>query len=222
MPLTLVQRVSNQSAASVASLAGTYSPAPTQGNLLVCNANSDATLTMTSSGWLLATSSVHDTGLYQWWKIAGASESATVTLTPSASDSVEMTIEEWSGNAATPLDKTASSSAASAVAVIPTGTTAATVQADERAIAAFGWNLGNSTGSYTSSYTEVAQITGLGTVLTKLAVTEVDLAAAAVTSSTATLSPNVTAVKGGLVGTYMVGAAAAGPTFIPSRMPLGV
>lgn len=224
MPLTLVQRQTNQSAANVASLAGTYSPAPTSGNLLVAHANSDATVTMTSSGWTLSVSSVNDTGLYQWSKVAGGGESATVTITPGSSASTEIVIEEWSGNATvSPLDKTGSGSAASGATTVPSGTTAATVQADERSLASFGWN---DTGavvtanSYTNSYVEVVETKGLGTLATNLAVAEVDLVATGTTTTTVTLSGVLGSVKSGLVATYKAAGATAGPVTAPTFNPI--
>lgn len=210
MPLTRVQLQSNQSAANVASLSGTYSPAPTQGNLLVAVANSDATVTMTSTGWTQAISSVNDTGLYQWYKIAGASESATVTVTPSSAASTEIVIEEWNGNTATPLDKTSSGSLVTG-STCPSGTTATLAQADEEGIAAFGWNSANTADSYTNSYVEVAEIIGLGTLATRLAVTELALASTAATTTTMTLSGSTANAKSGLIATYRAAAVAAVP-----------
>lgn len=217
MPLTLVQRQVNQSAAAVASLTGTYAPAPTSGNLLTANVCSDATVTMTSTGWTLAVSSVSDVGLYQWYKLAGASESASVVATPSGSASTEIVIEEWSGNVASlPLDKTSSGSAGSGLTNVPSGTTAATVQADELAVAAFGWNqaLANAN-TYTNSYAEVAETRGLGATATNVAVAEVALSSAAATSTTMTLSAVQNAVKSGLIGTYMAAAAGAAASVMP-------
>lgn len=215
MPGTLVQRRTNQSAVAVSSLTGTWSPAPVQGNLLVINGDSDATLTMTSSGFSLAIASVNDVGLYQWWKIAGASESTSVVLTPSGSASTEIVMEEWSGMAASsPLDKTASGSAAGGSLTIPSGTTAALAQADELGVAAFGWNDSGgaaSGSSYTNSYVEVADIKGLGGMATNVSVAELALSSTAATSSTATLSFNPGSVKSGLIGTYKAAAAADAP-----------
>lgn len=221
MPLTLVQRKTNQSAAAVASLAGTFAPAPTVGNLLVVNANSDATLTMTSSGWTLTTSSVNDTGLYQWHKIAGASESATVTVTPSVSASTEIVLEEWSGNlSSSPLDKFASGVQATGAATVPSGTTTTTAQADELAVAAFGWNDAGvvvTMNTYSNSYAEVSELKGTGGTATNIAVAELDLLATGTQTTTGTLSGTTSSVKSGLIGTYMAAALAVA---LPAPQPI--
>jgi hypothetical protein len=207
MPLSSVQRRTNQSAAQVASLSATFSPAPTQNNLLVAIGNSDSTLTMTSTGWSLATSSINDTGLYQWYKIAGASESATVTITPATSASTEIVIEEWSGNVtASPLDRVANVATGVGTAAIASGTTAATTQADELAIAGLGWNVSGTVTTYTNSYVEVAELTGLGGVTTLLAVAELALSATGAASTAGTLSPNNNATKSGIIATYKAAA----------------
>src|SRR3954466_14027257 len=136
MPLTLVQKNKAGSAVAVASQACVYGATPTQGNLLIAGANSDNTGSMTSTGWTLGTSSVNASGLYQYWKIAGAGESTTVTWSPASSASTEVWIAEDSGNPASPLDQIAS--AAGSGTSCPTGTTPATAQADELAAAMVG------------------------------------------------------------------------------------
>lgn len=202
MPLSLVQRVTNQSAANVATLSAVYTTTPVQGDLLIALGNSDATLTITS-GWSLATQSVNDTGLYQWYKIAGAAESSTVTITPSSAASTEIVIEEWSGNVATsPLDQVSNTSTSVGSATINSGTSPATTQADELAIAGLGWNVTGTITTYTNAYTEVAELTGAGGVVTKLAVANKALTATGTTGTVGTLSPNNNATKSGLIATY--------------------
>jgi hypothetical protein len=118
-------------------MSAVYGATPTQNNLLIAAANSDSDITMTSTGWSIAASIVAATGLYIYWKIAGAGESTTVTIGINVSDSGEMAIYEYSGNTASPLDKTATASV-SGVASCGTGTTATTAQADELLFAAVG------------------------------------------------------------------------------------
>jgi hypothetical protein len=118
-------------------MSAVFGTTPTQNNLLIAVGNSDSDITMTSTGWSIAASIVVATGLYIYWKIAGASESSTVTIGINVSDSGEMAIYEYSGNTASPLDKTATTSA-SGVASCGTGTTATTAQADELLFAAVG------------------------------------------------------------------------------------
>src|SRR3954451_14637955 len=223
MPMTRVQRVTAGTGAAAASLTATYSPAPTNGNLLICMGNSDATLTMTSTGWTLGTSQVNNTGLYQWWKIAGASESTTVVLTPSASDSVAMIIQEWSGNATgTAVDKTAAGTNGSS----STGTTATTVQGDEEAFAQIGTS---ATGGSATTATWTNSFVSEGTGVRGLATVNIDLLAADLalsTTQTVTTTATVTGtgvVSGALVCTYKASAApAVAQALHPKRMPLGV
>lgn len=220
--LTLVQRVTNQSASAVASLTGTWGTTPVQNHLLVATANSDATLTMSSSGWGTPIASVHDTGLYQWYKLAGASESLSVTVTPGSSASTEIVIEEWSNNLTTtpgPQDQWQVGSQLANAATVPTGTTGTTAQADEKAIAAFGWNDSASTvtmNSYSNSFVEVVETKGTGGTSTNLAVAEIDLAATGTVTCTGTLSSTTNSAKSGLVGTYPAGAGGAVAS-LPSR-----
>lgn len=212
MPLTSVQTKTNVSSVAVASLAAVFTSPPTQGNLIVAAANSDATLTMTSSGFTAGPFLVNATGLYLWFKSAGASESSTVTVTPGVTASTELWIAEYSGNAVTPFDASASGSDATNAATIPSGTTAATAQADELAIAAFGWS--DATGvetadSYSNSFTEVVELKGLGGTATNLAVATLALAATGAQSTTATLSSNISTTRGGVIATFKASAGGA-------------
>lgn len=86
------------------SLAITLPAAPTAGNLLIAVANADATVTHDGSGWTAGPSIIDGNGAYLWWKVAGASEPATVTFTPSVSDYITAGLLEYSGNAASPFD----------------------------------------------------------------------------------------------------------------------
>lgn len=218
MALTLVQRRTSASAANVTTLAATWSPAPVQNNLILCRANSDATVTMSSSGWTLATSQVNLTGLYLWYKIAGAAESTTVTITPSASASTEMIIEEYSGNATTSvLDKFQSATGAT------TGTTAATTQADELAIAQVG--ISNAVGggfsaTWNNSFVATTSLVGVGTVGTALHPSSKALAATGTVVTTATPAGGGTA-SGGLVATFKASGAVNATVNAVAAMALG-
>lgn len=90
-------------------LAVTLPAAPTAGNLLIAVANADALVSHDGSGWTDGPSVIDGNGAYLWWKIAGASEPATVTFTPSVSDYITAGLLEYSGNAASPLDTSGSS-----------------------------------------------------------------------------------------------------------------
>lgn len=162
---------------------------------------------MSSSGWTLRNSAIDFTGLYHWWKIAGASESATVTITPGGTVTAELFIEEYSGNTATPTDVTANNDPAVNASSIASGTTAALAQADELAVVAFGWN--DSTGtaglatSLSGGYAINANLRGLDptTMDTWLAVGSLATSATTAQSSTATLAASAGRPVG-LIATY--------------------
>lgn len=217
MPLSNVQRRTAGTTGAQASLTATFSPAPTQGNLLVACAVSDATLTMNSTGWTLGISAVNSCGLYQWWKIAGASESTTVQVSPSVSDTAALMIEEWSGNVAAPVDKTSSLAVQATTTHPVTGTTAALAQADELAVGVIGINETSGYSAWTNSYVEVADfIGGVGqSQPSTLGVAELATSStgAQTTSPTATLN---NAEYSGLIITYKAAAAAADNTMKPA------
>lgn len=91
------------------SLTVTLPSAPTAGNLLIAVGNADALITIGGSGWNAGPSVIDGNGAYLWWKIAGASEPASVVFTPSVSDYITAGLLEYSGNAASPFDVSGSS-----------------------------------------------------------------------------------------------------------------
>jgi hypothetical protein len=167
MPVTLVQKQGGQTTASAASLAVTLGSAPVAGNLLVACCNSDATVA-TPTGFSLAVSAVSGQGLYIFYRVVLPADSATVTFTPSVSDSVAAGVIEYAGLVtASVLDKTASANTGSSTS-LATGTTATTAQANELLIVCGGPH--NSTGgtpftftSWSAGYTnQVSQPNGVG------------------------------------------------------------
>lgn len=156
MGAVLVQKQGAQSGSAVASLAVTLGTAPTAGNTLIAACNSDATIA-TPAGFSLAVSAVSGQGLYIFYRVVQAGDSATVTFTPSVSDAVAGGVLEYSGLTATPLDKTASNTTNSSATSIATGTTATTAQADELLIVVVGPHAGNNhpwvLSSWTAGYT---------------------------------------------------------------------
>ena len=193
MPLTLVRSKTAVTATSQSSLTATFdaSGTATAGNLLVACANSDATISL-PSGWTLVVSVINFTGLYQWMKIAAGGETG-ITITPGATTTAEVWVAEYSGNTATPLDKTASANPGVNASTIVSGTTATLAQADELAVACFGWN--DSTGtagtmlSLTNSFVEVADLRGTDptSMDTWLGVATLAVSATTALSTTATL-----------------------------------
>jgi hypothetical protein len=214
VPLTLVQRKSSTSAAGTGgSFQASWQSQPTQGNLLVAVANSDSALTMVSTGWTLAISSVNYVALYQFYKIAGASESSVVDITVNSGNfSCGVELEEYAGNApSTPLDQTASfSPTTDGDATISTGTTPTTTQADELALVAFGMLYPTtSITAITNSFVEVVDnlraisnpTNGIDTALT---VASKALTATGTQNAVGTLdTPNLR--PSGIIGTYKAG-----------------
>lgn len=137
-PLTRVQYKTSVSATDTASQSVTLDAAPTQGNLLVLTACAGATMP-TPSGWISRSVTVDFVELEQWTKVAGASESATITVAPSSAAACCMIAEEYSGVAASAFDVQVSASPTTTPATISPGTTGATAQADELGIAAVGY-----------------------------------------------------------------------------------
>ena len=144
-------KVQNKSgtASTQNNLAVTFDSAPTENNLLVAVGwtTDQAVQNLSIAGWTEAFSlqvtygSGLDGTVACFYKIAGASESSTVTLAsdgPLTPESIGLHAMEWSGMAtSTPLDKTATNDeTGSNSRVADTGTTAATAQANALAIAA--------------------------------------------------------------------------------------
>lgn len=201
MAFNRIQRQTAASGANVTTLTATWSPTPTPNNLLLCRANCDATATMNSSGWTLAHSQINLSGLYLWYKIALAGESTSVTVNPTSSASLELIIEEWAGGLSgtvAVLDRIANATGAS------TGTTAATTQADELAIAQVGMSNTPGTGfsaTWTNSFTAETTLVGAGGVSTALHPAFRVLTATGTVTTTATPAGGGTA-SGGLVATF--------------------
>lgn len=148
MPATVVQDWASATTGTTASpanatvqLSGTGTPA-TAGNLLLVAVNSDATVA-TPSGYTLIASSIHNAGCYLYGKVAAGGETG-VTVTPNVAASTSVAIAEI-GNlsgatVANILDKTASNGTGTGQNTRSTGTTAGTVQADEYAVAVWGYS----------------------------------------------------------------------------------
>jgi len=116
--------------------------AATAGTTLLVAVNSDATVN-TPSGWTLVVSSIHFAGCYLFAKIAAGGETG-VTATPTSSASTCVGIAEVSGfvgaNVAAQTDQTVSNGSSSGASTRSTGTTAATQQNDEYAVAVWGYS----------------------------------------------------------------------------------
>jgi hypothetical protein len=182
---------------------------PTQGNLLVLAVVSDATVN-TPSGWTVVNSAVDFTGTYMYTKDAGASESATITVSPASSATLAMAVLDYSGMSASSLDKTANATGQNTP--VSTGTTATTTQADEVLVGLVGINQADSRtiSSWSNSFTQqfnVATGSGLSHVRLGLALRTVAATGAYVTAATLN---DVQSNCSGIIGTFKIAAAAAG------------
>jgi len=213
MPLTKVQSTTGITTANATSVTATYSGTPTSGNLLVAIASGDDTLTMNNSGWTAGPTVSNYNTLSLWWKIAGAGEPTAIKVNIGSSTGGSLWIGEYSGNVSSAaLDKSSTGNPGSFTATCTSGTTATTTQADELAIAGFGWgNYGGDIGtasSYSNSFVQDAQAasTGSGNNIQHVAVATLALAATGAETSTVTISTSVQRPLG-LIATFKASAA---------------
>lgn len=136
------------------SLAATFSSTPTSSNLLVACVISRATTLTNPDGWTTAVE-VFNATENDWvriaYKIAGASESTTVTFVQS-SDTAILSVTEWSGLNTSTHDQTASTGRTLTVTSLSTGTTGTTTESAELAIAAVGVRAAIAASSFTNSF----------------------------------------------------------------------
>lgn len=142
------------------SISATFGATPTENNLLIAIVCMDvpAKAINVPAGW----TQVHNiTGakadIAYFYKLAGAAESATVTVTFTAVSALaNLEILEYEGITPTsPLDVSASlDSGAAKEATCPSGTTAATAQANSLAVSGHNFTKNVSTTAYTNSFVE--------------------------------------------------------------------
>jgi hypothetical protein len=130
MAIAAVQRVGKgANATSVSIGSGDGWATPTAGNLLVFSANSDATVTLSGAGTVTNTPSIIDgNGAYTWYKFASGSET-TITGTPSVSDDIVLTCQEYSGVGA--FDAANSSTIAGSAGTTTTAASVTTIAAGD-------------------------------------------------------------------------------------------
>lgn len=227
MPATAVQdwvATTTGTTASPTSASVSLGVTATANNVLLVAVNSDATVN-TPAGYTSLVSSIHNAGCYLFGKVAAGSETG-VTVTPTVAASTCVGIAEIGGLLAAVIasiiDKTASGGSAATTTTRSTGTTAGTVQADEYAVAVWGYTDGNvafpSGGSnkwsgQTNSFVEKIDVgtTKASGTNVGLCIAVKDLGSTGTVESTASTSPATTAGES-LVATFKV--AAAGPSFI--------
>lgn len=207
---SLVQSGSYNSTSDGTSHSLTLGSTPVSGNLLIVAANS-LTGNPTPSGYSVADRIVTNTDTVIFYKIAGVSESPTVTFTFGAAVPMNIVALEYSGVLASPLDVTANSDSGASSTSVPSGTTAATSQAAEMAVAIFGIVSGGApaASSYSNGFAEVIQGVTTGSVLAnvRLAVVSKTLAATGAQSSTATTA-SATSNAAGVIATFKLSSTA--------------
>ena len=137
MAVLLVQ--SKAGGASSQTATATLDSTPTQGNLLIAVISwvTNGSIATAPAGWTeakFAGGATHGF-LVIYYKVAGASEPTNPAWTAASTAVCHISLFEYSGLTATPLDKVASAGP-SFVSTIGTGTTAAIAQADELLFAA--------------------------------------------------------------------------------------
>jgi len=233
VPLTLVQGSSlgawgsaTNGASPANAVAVTWAQARTAGNLLVLVYASDGLMPV-PAGWTSAVVALDFADMEIVYRIADN----TATDAPSLDNNAATCIAwaEYSGNTATPLDVTASgtNNTVTGVQTRSTGTTGATAQADELAVAAWYISSPNpgSWSGQTNSFTEVVDTaTSTGQDIT-LAVAVRALSATGTVESTATSSslpaPGSGNGLGGAVATFKADAGG-GATGHPAGRRLGL
>lgn len=149
MAFSAVQRKakSASAAASVSIGAGDGWATPTSGNLLVVSANSDATVN-TPSGYTLGPSVVDGNGAYVFWKISAGNES-TVTVSPTSAANTSITVCEYSGNDASPLDASNTSTISGSGGNTTTAVSVTTTAGADLIVAVAAIHLGSGSGGGT-------------------------------------------------------------------------
>jgi hypothetical protein len=164
--VTLVQTATGTAEAS-ASVSAVFGATPTQGNLLIAIAgNDDVDTPSTPSGWSVAINeAANNPGQVIFYKVAGASESTTVTVSGySSNPDLGLHLYEYRGIARTsPLDRTASDAGTSGDP-LSSGTTPTTSTRRELLIAAFVIAKDTTFSGWTNSFAERVEFETAGTL----------------------------------------------------------
>ncbi|HEV7467592.1 MAG TPA: hypothetical protein VGP96_14925 [Candidatus Dormibacteraeota bacterium] len=207
-----VQKKAATTTADSTSLSATLTSTPIQNDLLIVVGGAYPGTLTTPTGYTLITSPA---GVYVWYKVAGASESSTVSVTRSVTGAMSLLVMEWSGMATvSTFDQTANSPSDNigTHTTWGTGTTPATTQASELVIAAVGLYqpaAGNSFSTWSAGYTAQADMESTGSAsLGAVGVASRVVAATGTQTATATwVKPSYAA---GMVATFKASATCTG------------
>lgn len=175
---------------------------PIQGNLMILCVVSDDAVTSTPAGWTAVNNASGFCDIFMYWKIAGASESSTISVTINSSDCCILFAYEYSG--LTTLDKTNAATGQGGSNTINTGTTATTTAANELVIALVG-SASNATGRSISSWSNslVADFSGLTSVTVVLGGVAILVVSATGTyTTTATMNISGSGNDVGIIATF--------------------
>lgn len=156
MAIAVVQSKQGNVSDNATSISATLDSAITEGNLLTVDCFTRSTTLTNPSGFTTDVNVVNSTELDVARiasKVAGASESTTITITQSPSDVGAIFVREISDQASSALDKTASTGRTTGATTISSGTTATLSQADEICLAICGLREDTSAESVDNSYT---------------------------------------------------------------------
>ena len=214
-----VQSASASSVGVQSTVDVTLGDTPTQGNLLILVGTGDGNFNTPISGWTAINTGVNWPSVAGWYKIAGASESATVTITMDFASSLTGIFAEFSGIVTTsPFDQTAYSSITppSDVSPISAGTTPSTVQANELLIAMFslvdGSGLSSGSTGLSNSFTKQVDVFGTDTVGAVLGYR----VASSVGAYTSAASTSVAQYGSGLMATFKGSGTGGGSSYVNS------
>lgn len=206
--VTDVQSKSYASTASNTSHSVTLDTAPTPGNYVFLFANSDEFIdTATVTGYTRYVFSQDFCNVACYYRKIQSGDSATITITIAASNSMALFAWELSGLepvAANLVDKTATAINQGGAGSISSGTTAVTSQANEFTIAALGQSgITHAFNTYTNSFTEKAEIFTSGSAVNvRLAIAYKDLSSTGPQSTLCTMSGNTGGNDVGAIGTF--------------------
>lgn len=228
MALTLVQGSgagawgSATNGTGTGAVAVTWGTGRTSGNLIILCVNSDTTVGV-PTGFTSDQSQVNDSGGYIFFRIADNSATDTPSISVSASTCIAWA--EYSGNDPVPSDVSTSAGAGdtASTTAFSTGTTGTTAQADELAVAVWGYSasqgrLANGGGNYwsaqTNSFVEVIDVGTTKASGTNVGVCVAVKALAATGTQTSSATPVAGGGRVGLIATYKAsaGGAAGQPT----------
>lgn len=156
---SVVQAKCARSTALVTSMSVTLNSAPTSGNLLVAVLTTSVAITSPVYPWGATPDFAHGTGraVRILSKIAGPSESATVTFSNGSSNRITLSVIEVAptvGGSTWAPDASATVTQASSVTSLAIGPTGSTTSADQVAVAGICLvNTGGSTPAWSNSYT---------------------------------------------------------------------